>query len=289
MKYPTNADSIKGYDTVEAISARFIYLEIDEELVRGLNDRLIPPHRHAYQELIWIRQGEVRHLLDDDLVEYQADTLLIIPRGRVHALQPTSDCRGAAIRFTEEFLPMPSHLLFSQFVGRTALRLDRSQADVIEAYFSLLRGEYAQGDPYNLQVARHLLSALIAKVEEFRLRDACLIPYEVNATLCIWNRFNTLIEQKLRSEHSVGFYAAELGVSTRKLGEIVKLYTGKYVSAMIDERLIVEAKRLLLFSTLSIKEIAFELGFEEHSYFTKVFKKITGTSPSDFKRNVTSA
>jgi len=67
------------------------------------------------------------------------------------------------------------------------------------------------------------------------------------------------------------------------LNEIVKLSLGKTASEAIEERRILEAKRLIKFSGLSIKEIAFELGYEEHSYFTKVFKKITGCTPTEFK------
>lgn len=284
MNRSTTSDGAERYQTIEGISSSFVYLELDENLVVSLNGRIKPPHRHSYQEIIWIRQGAVQHLLDDELAEYPADTVLIIPKGRIHALLPAPDCRGAAIRFTEEFLPTPSHLLFSQFIGRTALQLDHAQADCITSYFSLLHSEYHHADPYNLQAARHLLSALVAKLEEFRLVDARLVPHDVNSTLCIWNRFNSIIEEKFTTEHGVRYYAAELGVSPRKLGEVVRLYTGKYVSEIIDDRLIVEAKRLIIFSNRTIKEIAFDLGFEEHSYFSKVFKKITGHTPSGFKK-----
>lgn len=284
MKTSSTSAVSEGYNAIEEISSPFVCFELDEKLANSLNSRSKPPHRHTYQEIIWIRQGAVKHLLDDGLVEYPADTILIIPKGRIHSLLPTPDCRGVAIRFTEEFIPTPSHLLFSQFIGRTALKLDSDQAKDIAAYFSLLQGQYRHADPYNLQVARHLLAALIGKLEEFRLLDACLIPHDVNSTLCIWNRFNTIIEQKFTSEHTVSYYASELGITSRKLGEVVKLYTGKYVSTVIDERLVTEAKRLILYSDLTIKGIAFELGFAEHSYFSKVFKRVTGYTPSDFKQ-----
>lgn len=264
--------------------SQFAYLELDDVLVNRLNSRQEIPHRHSYQEIIWIRVGAVKHLLDDNLVEHPAQTILIIPKGRIHTLIPTPDCRGAAIRFTEEFLATPSHLLFSQFIGHTALHLNSQQAAGIAAYFSLLACEYQHADPFNLHAARYLLSALIAKLEEIRLMSAQLIPRDVNSTLCIWNRFNTILEQKFKVEHAVSFYASELGISPRKLGEVVKLYAGRHASTAIDDRLIAEAKRLILFSNLTIKEIAFNLGFEEHSYFSKVFKKVTGATPSDFKQ-----
>lgn len=268
---------------------QFLFFELDQELATELNRTVKPPHRHSYQEIIWVRQGAAEHLLDGDAITYPAQTLLIVPKGRIHRLVPSLDCRGCAIRFREEFLPNPSNLLFSQFTGHTVLHPNDVQAADMENYFSLLAAECRHADPYHLQALRHLLAAFIAKLEELRLLDARMVPHDFTRTLCIWNRLNTLIEQKFKTEHAVSFYAAELGLSPRKLGDIVKLYTGKYISDVIDDRLIAEAKRLILFSDLTIKEIAFELGFEEHSYFTKVFKKLTGKTPSGFKLSTHSA
>jgi len=282
MGYPD--EKIEGCGNVEAIPAPFLFYELNEELATRLYSNNEPPHRHAYQEIIWIRQGIVKHLLDDECVEYPAQTILVIPKGRIHRLIPKSDCRGMAIRFTEEFLSIPSFLLFSQFAGQTALQLNSGQAADIEAYFSLLHSEHQYPDPYNLHATRHLLSALVAKLESLRLVSTHLMPHDVSSSICTWNRFNTLIEQKFKTEHTVRYFALKLGISPRKLGQIVKLYTGRHVSSVIDNRLITEAKRLILFSDLTIKEIAFELGFEEHSYFSKVFKKITGSTPSEFKK-----
>lgn len=275
-------------DNFEVMPEQFLFLELSTDFVTALHEHKKTPHRHAYQEIIWVRQGRVEHLLDGENIEYPALTLLIIPKGRIHRFLPAANCVGCAIRFREELLLQPSHLLFSQFTRHTALTLTPEQAAVVETYFSLLRNESAVKDPYNLQPLRYLLAAFIAKLEELRLMQAQMIPQDFTRTLCLWNRFNATIELKFKSEHNVRYYATELGVSPRKLGEIVKLYTGKYVSTVIDERLITEAKRLLLFSDHSVKDIAFELGFAEHSYFTKVFKKLTGLSPSDFK-NSTSA
>ncbi|MDD2270741.1 MAG: helix-turn-helix transcriptional regulator [Desulfuromonadaceae bacterium] len=267
----------------DEIPDQFLFFELNKDVVTEENIDLKSPHRHSYQEIIWVRQGSAEQLLDGEIVTYPSHTLLIVPKGRIHRFVPSRDCLGCVIRFKDEFLLNQSHLLFSQFSGHTALHLSDEQPAGIEAYFSLMSSECKRADPYHLQALRYLLAAFIAKLEELRLQYSRVVPQDFTLTLCIWNRFNTLIEQKFKSEHAVSFYASELGLSPRRLGDVVKLYTGEYTSDVIDGRLIVEAKRLLLFSNLTIKEIAFELGFEEHSYFTKVFKKLTGKTPSDFK------
>lgn len=273
----------------EALPDQFLFIELDQDAVTQLNHTVKHPHRHLYQEIIWVRQGSAEHLLDGDIVQFPAQTLLIVPKGRIHRFVPAPDCLGCVIRFKEEFLPNQSHLLFSQFSGHTAVQLTAEQAASVEAYFALLSCEHRHADPYHLNALRYLLAAFIARLEELRLLDAMMMPRDFKRTLAIWTRFNALIEQNFKTRHDVSFYASALGISARKLGEVVKLYTGRYVSEVIDERLVTEAKRLILFSNDTIKEIAFELGFEEHSYFSKVFKKLTGTTPSDFRPKTASA
>jgi AraC-like DNA-binding protein len=267
----------------EEISGQFHLFELDEEMAGRLNRNPPLPHRHAYHEIIWVRKGSASHLLDGEELEFPTLTVLVIPKGRVHRFKPSAGCLGSVIRFRDEFLLDTSHMIFSQFAGHTALQLTRERAADIETYFALLCSEYGQSDPYNLQALRYLLAAFTAKLEEMRLLQMRMIPRDFTSTQRIWNRFSTIIEQKYRTEHKVSYYASELGIAPRKLGEIVRLYTGRYVSEVIDERLITEAKRMILFSDRTIKEIAFELGFEEHSYFSKVFKKLTGKAPVEFK------
>jgi AraC-like DNA-binding protein len=273
----------------EEISGQFHFFELDKEMADYLNNHIAEPHRHAYHEIIWVRQGSASHLLDGEVLEFPTYTALVVPKGRIHRFKPTVDCRGSVIRFKDEFLLDTSHLIFSRFAGHTALKLTAEQASGIENYLELLRSEYGQSDPYNLQTLRYLLAAFTAKLEEMRLLQSQMVPRDFTRTQCIWNRFSAIIEEKFKTEHKVSYYASELGVTPRKLGAIVRLYTGKYVSEVIDERLITEAKRLILFSDRTIKEIAFELGFEEHSYFTKVFRKLSGKTPADFKQNDISA
>lgn len=285
----TNKSDSNYNPDFEEMTDQFLFFNLDKEFVAELNLNAKLPHRHSYQEIIWVRQGSAEHLLDGDIIEYPSQTLLVVQKGRIHCFNPSPDCLGCAIRFKEEFLPNQSHLLFSQFGDHTTLHLNSEQSAKIETYFSLLSTECKLADPYHLQALRFLLGAFIAKLEEMRLISSEMVPHDFTRTLGLWSRLNTLIEQKFKTEHAVSFYAENLGVSPRKLGDVVKLYTGKYVSDVIDDRLIAEAKRLLLFSNLTVKEIAFDLGFEEHSYFTKVFRKLTGNTPSEFKQNTSPA
>jgi mannose-6-phosphate isomerase-like protein (cupin superfamily) len=125
MHRATNKSDPSAILNFEEMPDQFLFFELARDLVTELNLNVKLPHRHSYQEIIWVRQGSAEHLLDGDIIEYPAQTLLIVPKGRVHQFIPSTDCLGCAIRFKEEFLPNQSHLLFSQFSGHTALHHHR--------------------------------------------------------------------------------------------------------------------------------------------------------------------
>ncbi|MBC9911999.1 helix-turn-helix domain-containing protein [Chitinophaga varians] len=99
----------------------------------------------------------------------------------------------------------------------------------------------------------------------------------------IIRKFNLLVEANFKTEHSVSFYAGLLCKSPKTLSNLFALYNQKTPSQIIQDRIVVEARRLLAYTDKSVKHITFELGFEDVAYFSNFFKKNTGTSPSDFR------
>lgn len=99
----------------------------------------------------------------------------------------------------------------------------------------------------------------------------------------IIRKFNLLVEAHFKSEHTVSFYAQQLCKSPKTLSNLFAIFNQKAPSLIIQERITVEAKRLLYYTDKSVKHITFELGFEDVPYFSNFFKKNTGTSPSDFR------
>lgn len=275
--------------TIKSVSAEFIddfiLFEIDDEIAARFSQNIEQPHRHEFQEIIWVRHGTADNLLDGELIRVLDSSLHIVPKGRIHRGIPSCDLRGCCLRFNDEFLPNSSSILFSQFTGLSTIPLSTEDSGVIEAYLSLLVREAGHGAGGNRTSLMHLLRALIAKIEEFRLHLLETQPKNLTLSRRLWERFNVLIEQKFKYCHAVGDYARELGVSSRKLNETTTVFSGMTTSHLIDMRLILEAKRLMLFAGMPVKEVAFELGFNEHSYFTKVFKKLTGHTPSEFIKN----
>jgi AraC family transcriptional regulator, transcriptional activator of pobA len=96
-------------------------------------------------------------------------------------------------------------------------------------------------------------------------------------------KFNLLVEKNFKSEHSVSYYAQQLCKSPKTLSNLFALFNQKTPSQIIQERITMEAKRLLSYTDQSIKHITFELGFEDLPYFSNFFKKNTGISPANFR------
>ncbi len=283
MDVVINSQGSPVHGDLDELLKQFMIIDMDEKAVADLNLSNKAEHRHAYHEIIWVRQGSAVHVLDGESLDFPRHTLVCIPASRIHKLYPSPDCKTTGIKFKKEFLQLASHMIFSQHSAHTVIQMNQEQAAIIEGYIGLMHYEYNHPSSYSHEKLQHLVSVFIIFIEELRLFQSQSDPKNLTQTQSMWARFNAILEEKFKTEHRVSFYALRLNVSTRKLGEIVKYYTGKCVSEVIDERLIVEARRLILISDLSIKEIAFELGFGEHSYFTKVFKKLTGITPTEFK------
>ncbi|MCD0476310.1 helix-turn-helix transcriptional regulator [Flavobacterium sp. EDS] len=98
-------------------------------------------------------------------------------------------------------------------------------------------------------------------------------------------KFNDLVDANFQTESSVGFYADRLSITPNYLNILSQKYLMMPASDVIKERTILEAKRLLTSTNLSIKEIAYQLGFNDNGYFSKVFKKYAGKTPGDFKES----
>lgn len=103
--------------------------------------------------------------------------------------------------------------------------------------------------------------------------------------LDIFRKFNLLVEADFRAEHSVNYYARRLNKSPKTLANIFALYNRKTPLQMIQERIVIEAKRLLYYTTKSVKQITYELGFEDPAYFSNFFKRHTSLSPAEFRNS----
>lgn len=248
------------------------------------------PHRHSFQELLWVKSGAGRHRIDDDVLEIQSQTFYLITKGQIHYFIEGINLEGYILRFSDDFLPNDittsgwdyRMTLFSHFSLNQILSPELDDIVTFQLIMDNMWREIQIDNFGKNHVLQHLLSILIILLERSRKTNP-IIESTQDPNLEVFQSFITALEADFRREHSVSYYAEEIHMTPRQLSDIVKICTGKTAKTLILERVILEAKRHLQHTNASIKEIAFALGFKDSSYFSKVFKQMTGVSPNQYQ------
>jgi AraC-like DNA-binding protein len=251
----------------------------------------IPPHRHQYEELILITAGNPVHFIDFKKEVLQAPCFVYVSMGKVHQFQADHASRGWAIRYLNEFIPEAPFHFYNNFLDFTTIQLTPDNClSRFHQLCQMMQAEYEQPFP-DYTIIRPLLQAFMAMVEGERkhnIKASSQDPGPKQSQLSTCNTFLRILEQNFRRPEGVAFYADKLNTSVRNLNLICVNVMGKTVSELIESRKLIEAKQLLLNTDKSISEIGYELGYNEKSYFTRVFHKKTGKTPSDYRTEVQS-
>lgn len=285
-----------------SIDNRIPYLSLESEVgrnfdIRPLRRQVSPellqegPHRHNFQELLWVKRGHGQHKIDDTILDIQSDTFYLIAHGQVHLFMEGVDLEGYILRFSDDFLPDDMNTsgwdyrmtLFSHFSFHQMLSPHRDDIETFQGIMDAMWVEVQKEAFGQMHILRHFLSILLILLERSR-RNSTVDKTQHDPHLIIFQDFITLLEENFQIHHDVGFYARQGHLTPRRLSTIVKRCTGRTAKQLILERVILESKRLLTHSNASIKEISYALGFKDPSYFSKVFKNVTGMSPNQFKQ-----
>jgi AraC family transcriptional regulator, transcriptional activator of pobA len=193
---------------------------------------------------------------------------------------------GYLIAFTREYLEEDdkeySLDVFNVFniQGRySKIELDNVTRDILDRIHFLMSNEYNNSSGTYL-VMKSLLKVFLLNL--IRLKRSTFLDQDVDQKRVY--QFCQLIDGNYFKERKSGFYARKLNISEKRLNQILAKKMNKSVTQLIHNRLILEAKRKLIASEITIKEIAYELNFKDHSYFSRFFKKQTGMTPEEFKK-----
>ncbi len=265
-------------------TSQFFIEKITAEMVAEIRKATVMPHRHDYEELLIFRNGEVDHFIDFRKEHVIAPVVIYIAEGKIHQLQLDENVRGWVIRYRTDFIPDSKFHFYSSFLD--TINYTPSPAlclDSIDKLCDLMLEEYNQSDVSNPTI-RHLLKALLSKLEAERDRLFRVDPRTGNPQVIAFNNFLRILEDNYKRPEGVQLYADKMNTSVRNLNLITNSIFGKSVSEIIETRKLIEARQMLLASEMTISEIGFELGYNEKSYFTRVFRKKTGLTPSDFRK-----
>lgn len=251
------------------------------------------PHRHTFHQILYVEEGTGIHKIDFEDYSIDSPIIYFISAGQVHDLifkkQVT---KGYLINFNAEFFTSflsKSHCIdklpFFRINGNfTSYQIKKDKAEELKEIFDKINFEYKQ----QKRKSEDLIRIYLLELFYFILNDEENTDENINITnqRILINKFQKLVEENYTAEHYPKFYADKLAITANYLNFVCRTFAGKKAGEIIRNRIILEAKRLLINSELSISQISFQLGFEDNSYFTKFFKTHARISPSEFRQHL---
>jgi AraC family transcriptional activator of pobA len=249
------------------------------------------PHRHDYHELIWASKGTSSHRIDHDTEAAGPTSMTLIGRRQVHVFETATNLSGAIVRFGDELLhegsaarANPVWLLGG--LPRT-LRVPAAETSRVDSITETLAAETLRPmDVRSVDLHRHLLLTLLLWVERW-VDDARSYRREADdASDQLHRRFVETLERDFAHHQDVSHYADELRVPAAVLSRALGQATGQTTKALITERVMVEAGRLLRYTSLSVSEVALRVGFRDRLYFSRAFKRHYGEAPAVYRERL---
>lgn len=253
--------------------------------------QIVYPHRHDFYEILYLSNGTGIHIIDNNKYTIQPPCIFFMSPGQTHKLELSNDIEGYIFLFSADFYlvnqqnknRLISFPFFFSIIQQNPPLYLKNQND--NKFISNLfeRGCLElQKQNYSEEIIRSLLDLILLTCNDLYPSEYGTIPNKKGHILV--KKFLLLIEENYQSNLRVNDYAEKLAITPNHLTQLVKEITGKTTIDIIYEKKIVEIKRLLLHTNLTINEISEKLNFEDQSYFTKYFKKKTGLSPKIFRQ-----
>jgi len=268
------------------MNSLFKIFKIDKDEAAKITASPDEPHQHDFEELIIAATGQLEHFIDFKTTTTDAPLVSFVTKGKVHRAIPkvkNGQCDMWVLRFKSELIPETIFELYASYHDHATLKLnDGPFFQRLITTCELISTEMQQENP-DLSMVRHLLSALLMMIRTARnkmLPSQDSLNTTQNTTI---HNFLRILEEKYPRQVGVDYYAEKLFMSARNLNLICKNILNQTVSEIIETRKLIEAKNQLTHSDKYISEIGYDLGFNEKAYFTNVFKKRTGQTPTVFR------
>lgn len=249
------------------------------------------PHRHSTVMIVYFTHGSGIHDIDFKRYEVKPGSVFMLTPGQIHAWELSEDAEGY-ILFHSEWLFNDKNSIAQK------LQRSRVQKESLSSMFIPLSKKRFT-DILECMVEEYLdkkfaskiyLASLITQVylELFRLQlgnDTTLMDTQ-RIYYVHYNLFEKILEYEYKTNKKVSYYASKLNMTPKHLNRIVNQVTGKTATDVILERVIFEAQRMIVNTDLNLNQIALELGYDDYTYFSRLFKKKKGVSPSNFQRSI---
>jgi len=267
----------------------FYFSTVQNHLIVG-HRHLEKAHRHDFYATILFTKGSGIHEIDFQKYEVAPGSLFYMSPGQIHSWDLSRDIEGYLFFCLQDFYELHyvnQKLRNFPFFGSVNFprKLQLSETELhenLELFLELEKEYHAQGVMKNGLMLALMSAVFIKSTRQFskdfdHLASSASLSYFKH-----YQDFETLVEQYFTQQKSIAFYASLMNISSKHLNRIIQTVVQKTATDVITERVVLEAKRMLMYLNESLVEIAFRLGYEEYSYFVRVFRKTSGMTPTQF-------
>ncbi|UCJ15782.1 helix-turn-helix domain-containing protein [Pseudomonas sp. MM211] len=244
----------------------------------------IKPHRHGdLVQLLFIQAGCAELEVEGSIHQVATPTLLLVPALSVHGFRFSQDTQGYVLSLAQPLVEQISLGLDSQLMKRSVCYALNDGVDELHGMFEAIAEEYAlhaAGRDLRLQA---LITLLLVALHRRWLAMAKPQSPERDRGREHVDAFTTLLEAQLRQHWPIERYAQALGISAAHLNALCRRLAGQSALQMINQRLVLEAKRCLVYTNMNVNQVSDSLGFSEPAYFSRFFKRETGIAPKVFR------
>lgn len=280
--------NIHKYAFKEGLPQEFEIIDFDFLFTNFLED-MKRPHRADFYQIFWFKKGNPQHQVDFNTLDIKENDLLFINKGSVQLFDIRQKFEGKALLFTADFFCkteedahfLNSSILFNDLLAITKVNIDNSE--VLRLFQQIEQELNSEVDEYQSEILRTYLQSLLLQAERLRKQQG-FVELKRDADLQYVLQFKEHLEENFHSEKKVSYYAQAINITPKRLNKAVQSIYDKTPKNIIDERVLLEIKRLLIHSSLSVNEIAYQLGFDEVTNFVKYFKNLSNITPLNFRK-----
>jgi len=240
-------------------------------------------HRDDHGNFFFQEGGHARLMVDFREVELRGSGVFCVMPGQVHYPLETEGSYGWLLAVDMSLLDEHHRAVVDEYaLYGFPVGLDATQADLLTRSLHLLLELQQSPSRYGSAVVQSMLKTCLGIFTLLFEKDILQRTVQTKPS-AITSHFRKLLSQHFKTVKSPSEYAGMLSITASYLNEVVKETSGQPVTYWIQSEVMMEAKRLLYYTNLNIKEIAFRLGYEDHTYFSRLFRKVTGKPAGQFR------
>lgn len=262
-----------------------------QDVMKMFGDNTTKPHSHNYYTVLWAHNQAGKHIVDYKEFDIHPNDVFFVTPGQVHQVNHNDHPEGVVILFTCDFLGRNNISdsfiynlnLFSEISSSPPIHIAEESAGWMNELILKMGDTISKNEPFKFDIIGSYLKLFLIECNKYAHNPMSDNTQTIQSGKIIIKNFKGLLEKQFTLWHKVSEYADALNISSDYLNKVVKTIVGKTAKELIQQRLILEAKRLGLHTDYTTKEIAYRIGFEDPSHFSRFFKNSDGSSFTSFR------